>query len=148
MRAGAGQLLEVEPDGLDVAELGTKAAVDPDDTGDVFGAVVLFDRRLEPPKRARRPRGMQFFLCEVVARIVAAYLCFDCWRRLRNGLAEGKITYTSNSDMLAWLIFDSSAWVARRASQPFRYWMQMGLQAIALVACLVVAINGWWHPTS
>jgi hypothetical protein len=36
---------------------------------------------------------MQLFLYEVVARIVAIYLCVDCWRKLRNGLAERKIAY-------------------------------------------------------
>jgi hypothetical protein len=91
---------------------------------------------------------MQFFFYEIVARIVAIYLCVDCWRRITNGLAEGKITYTSNSDILGWLIFDSSRWVAHRDTSPGQYWIQMGIQAIALVACLVVAINGWWHPNT
>jgi hypothetical protein len=26
--------------------------------------------------------------------------------------------------------------------------MQIGLQSIALVGCLGVAILGWWHPTT
>jgi hypothetical protein len=34
---------------------------------------------------------MQFFLYEIVARIVAIYLCVDCHRKLRNGLVERKI---------------------------------------------------------
>ncbi len=34
---------------------------------------------------------MQFFLYEIVARIVAIYLCVDCYRKLRNGLVERKI---------------------------------------------------------
>jgi len=33
---------------------------------------------------------MQFFLYEVVARIVAIYLCVDCSRRLWYGLVERK----------------------------------------------------------
>jgi len=33
---------------------------------------------------------MQFFLYEIVARIVAIYLCFDCSHKLRYGLVERK----------------------------------------------------------
>jgi hypothetical protein len=36
---------------------------------------------------------MQFFLYEIVARIVVIYLCFDCSRRLWYGFAERKIAY-------------------------------------------------------
>jgi hypothetical protein len=46
---------------------------------------------------------MRFFLYEVVARIVAIYLCFDCGRKLRYGLAERKIAYF-NSNFLGWSI--------------------------------------------
>jgi hypothetical protein len=89
---------------------------------------------------------MQFFFYEIVARIVAIYLCVDCYRRIRNGLVERKIAYYSTGDLLDWLIFDSSRWVSHRDATPVRYWIQIGLQIIALVACLVVAIHGWWHP--
>ena len=89
---------------------------------------------------------MQFFLYQIVARIVAIYLCVDTWRRIRDGLAERKITYIFSSDIVGWLFFDSSRWVAHRDTAPVRYWMQMGLQVVALAACLVVAILGWWHP--
>ena len=91
---------------------------------------------------------MQFFFYEIVARVVAIYLCIDCYRKIRNGLAERKIAYTSNGDILDWLIFDTSRWVAHRDATPVRYWIQIGLQGTALVACLVVAIFGWWHPTT
>jgi len=40
---------------------------------------------------------MQFFLYEIVARIVAIYLFFDCSRKLWYGLKERKIAYF-NSD--------------------------------------------------
>ena len=33
---------------------------------------------------------MQFFLYEIVARIVAIYLCFDCSHKLWYGLVERK----------------------------------------------------------
>jgi len=46
---------------------------------------------------------MQFFLYEVVARIVAIYLCVDCSRDLWHGLVERKIAYF-NSDFLDWCL--------------------------------------------
>ena len=91
---------------------------------------------------------MQFFFYEIVARIVAIYLCVNCYRTIRNGLVERKIGYTGNGDILDWLIFDTSRWVAQRDTTPIRYWIQIGFQAIALVACLGVAILGWWHPNT
>ena len=91
---------------------------------------------------------MQFFFYEIVARIVAIYLCVDCYRRIRNGLVERTIAYYSNGDLLVWLIFDSSRWVSHRDTTPVRYWIQIGLHMIALVACLVVAIFGWWPPNT
>jgi 4-amino-4-deoxy-L-arabinose transferase-like glycosyltransferase len=85
---------------------------------------------------------MRFFLYEIVARIVAIYLCFDCGRKLRNGLVERKIAYF-NDNFLGW-----SNWVADRDATPVRYWIQMGIQIIILVACLFVAIFGWWRPNT
>jgi hypothetical protein len=46
------------------------------------------------------------------------------------------------------LFLDPSIRVAHRDAAPVRYWIVMGLQIIALVACLVVAIFGWWYPTT
>jgi len=90
---------------------------------------------------------MQLFLYEVVARIVAIYLCVDCWRRIRNGLAERKIAYY-NTDLVNWLFFYRSDRFVYRDTAPVSYWITMGLQIIALAACLVVAIHGWWHPNT
>jgi hypothetical protein len=59
---------------------------------------------------------MQFFLYEIVARIVAIYLCFDCYRKPRHGLAERKIASFS-SDPVNWfldLFLDPSIRVADR----------------------------------
>ena len=61
---------------------------------------------------------MQFLFYEIVARIVAIYLCVDCCRRIGNGLVERKIAYTLNGDFLDWLLFDSSRWVANRDNHP------------------------------
>jgi hypothetical protein len=93
---------------------------------------------------------MQFFLYEIVARIVAIYLCVDCYRKLRDGLAERKIASYS-SDPVNWILdafMDPSIHVAQRDTAPVRYWIVMGLQAFALVGCLGVAIFGWWHPNT
>jgi len=94
---------------------------------------------------------MQFFLYEIVARIVAIYLCVDCSRRLWYGLVERKIAYTNNSgDFLGWFLdwVDWSKVVAYRDATPVRYWIQIGLQIIALVGSLFVAIFGWLPPNT
>jgi hypothetical protein len=85
---------------------------------------------------------MQFFLYEIVARIVAIYLCFDCYHKLRLGLMERKIAYF-NPSLLYW-----SNWVAHRDAAPVQYWIQIGIRIILLVACLFVAIFGWWRPNT
>jgi hypothetical protein len=91
---------------------------------------------------------MRFFLYEIVARVVAVYLFVDCWRRLRNGLAERKIAYYNGGDVLDWLFFDWSNRVVQRDTAPVTYWIEMGLQAFALLGCLGMAIFGWFHPDS
>ena len=93
---------------------------------------------------------MQFFLYEIVARIVAIYLCVDCFRTVRYGLAERKIAYF-NTDPINWFLdsfLDPSNRVAHRDATPVQYWITMGLRIIALVGCLGVAMLGWWHPTT
>jgi hypothetical protein len=50
---------------------------------------------------------MQFFLYEIVARIVAIYLCVDCSRKLWYGLVERKIAYFKPDFLDRW-----SNWVA------------------------------------
>src|SRR5215510_6317908 len=44
---------------------------------------------------------MQFFLYEIVARIVAIYLCFDCGRDVWHGFVERK-TRPCSPDFLDW----------------------------------------------
>ena len=85
---------------------------------------------------------MRLFLYEVVARIVAIYLLFDCGRKLWHGLRERKIAYF-NDNFLNW-----SNFVAHRDATPVRYWIQIGIQIIILVACLFVAIFGWSQPNA
>jgi hypothetical protein len=88
---------------------------------------------------------MQFFLYEIVARIVAIYLCVDCSRKLWYGLVERKIAYF-NDDFLDGLLIDWSKLILHRDAAPVRYWIQIGLVTITLLACLFVAIFGWWQP--
>jgi hypothetical protein len=83
---------------------------------------------------------MQFFLYEIVARVVASYLLVDCYRTIRGGFAERKIA-VFNSDHLDWYPYPD----LHRDSEPIRFWITMGLQFIALIACTVVAIFGWRH---
>jgi hypothetical protein len=93
---------------------------------------------------------MQFFLYEVVARIAAVYLCVVCYRNLRDGLAERKMTSYSSDliDSILAALMDPSVRVAHRDTAPVRYWILMGLQVFGLVGCCGVAILGWWHPTT
>jgi len=90
--------------------------------------------------------GLQFFLYEIVARIVAIYMFYDCWRDVRTGFAERKIQPYS-TDVLDWLN-PWSNFVVQRDTLPFLYWMTMGGHFILLAACAVIAIFGWWHPNT
>ena len=90
---------------------------------------------------------MRFFLYEIVARVVAIYLCVDCCRKLWYGLVERKIAYF-NSDLIDWLLIDWSKVVAHRDATPVRYWILIGLQISFVVAFLFVAILGWWQPNT
>jgi hypothetical protein len=89
---------------------------------------------------------MRFFLYEIVARIVAIYLCVDCSRTLWYGLFERKIAHF-NPDFLDWFLGWWSEIVHRDAA-PVRYWIEIGIQTSVLVACLFVAIFGWWQPNT
>ena len=71
---------------------------------------------------------MQFFLYEVVARIVAAYLCYDCYRDLRVGLIDRKIEYVHRSDLVNWVVdlfTDPAKQIAHRDTQPIQYGIQI-----------------------
>jgi len=95
---------------------------------------------------------MQFFLYEIVARIVAAYLCVDCFRNVRSGFVERKITSFPHSTGILDLLVDSLAGLSKRVvhrdNAPVQYWLEMGLQMFGLVGCVGVAIFGWFHPTT
>lgn len=91
---------------------------------------------------------MQFFLYEIVARIVAIYLCVDCGRELWRGFVERKIKIYS-SDFTDWFLdwfLDPPLRIVQRDAAPVRYWIQIAIQTSLVVACFFVAIFGWWHP--
>ena len=88
---------------------------------------------------------MQFFLCEIVARIVGIWVCYNCGLTLWNGLAERKIAYF-NDDLIDGLLVDWSKVIAHRDTMPVRYWIQIGLQISFVAGGLGVAIFGWWQP--
>ena len=88
---------------------------------------------------------MQFFLYEIVARIVAIWVGYSCGRILWNGLTQRKVQY-DNDDFLDGLLVDWSKVIADRDRTPIRYWLEIGLWTIAVRGCLGVAIFGWWHP--
>jgi hypothetical protein len=88
---------------------------------------------------------MRFFFYEIVARIVAIYLCYDCGRKLWYGLVEGRINYVRDGDLISWFV-DWSNLIAYRDATPIRYWTRIGIITITLLVCLVVAIFGWISP--
>jgi hypothetical protein len=84
---------------------------------------------------------MQFFLTEIVARIVAAYFGFDTYRRIRAGLSERQIAYYDDD----WLDFvDWSKWKIQRDRTPIRYWLTIAIYVNLLVACVIVTIFGFF----
>jgi hypothetical protein len=89
---------------------------------------------------------MQFFLTEIVARVVAIYLFVECSRDVWHGLVDRKITYY-DSDFISWILGESD-WVSDRDATPIRYWIHMGSEMLGAIACLVVAIFGWWLPNT
>ena len=93
---------------------------------------------------------MQFLLYDVVARIVAIYLCLDAGRRLKLGLAERKMTYRRRYDVLEWLLgWDTDETrLIRKDDTPVRYWLLISKESLLMAACLFVVIFGWWKPHS
>jgi hypothetical protein len=87
---------------------------------------------------------MQFFLHEIVARVVAAYLLIEGSRALWHAVVARKLSFEQDGVMER--LFNVPDWVTHRDTNPLRYWFLFGLQVITLIAFLVVAIFGWWTP--
>jgi len=84
---------------------------------------------------------MQFFLCEIVARVVAIFFLIDGCRALWNGLAERK-TAVANYEFMDMFV-RLPDWRADRDTAPFRYWYLISGQVFMVFVCLVLAIFGW-----
>ena len=93
---------------------------------------------------------MDFFLYEILARIVAAYLFVDCSRTLWRAIVERKIKiYTA--DVIDWVLSsfqDPSLRIVHRDGAPIRYWTLVVVQVTVVLGCLGVAIFGWFHPNT
>lgn len=87
---------------------------------------------------------MEFFLYEIVARVVAIFFFIDGSRALWNGLAERK-TSVANYEFMDMFV-RLPDWSAQRDTAPFRYWWLIGGQVFMLFVCLVMAIFGWYVP--
>ncbi len=88
---------------------------------------------------------MQFFLHEIVARAVAAYLCFDTYRALHRGLSHGRFV-PFEPDAVNWILDsfrDKAARTVHRDTTPMRFWISIGLEVLLLFACIYVAVFGW-----
>jgi hypothetical protein len=86
---------------------------------------------------------------DVGYRVLALALCFYCGRQVWDGFVEGKIrSVKSSTGILDWLLDWSTRPVFHRDTAPIRYWMEMTLQTIATVGCLIAAIVGWWQPNT
>ena len=88
--------------------------------------------------------NLEFFLYEIVARVVALYLFVDGSIALRNGLAERKTAVANYAFMdMFWRLPD---WSADRETAPWQYWFLISGKVFMLFACLVMMIFGWYHP--
>ena len=87
---------------------------------------------------------MQFFLTEIVARVIAIYLLIDTGRALWYGLAERKTSVANYMFMDAFVRLPD--WSADRNTAPWQYWFLISSQVFTLLCCLVIAIFGWYVP--
>jgi hypothetical protein len=86
---------------------------------------------------------------DVGYRVVAMTLCVSSCRQVWSGLAERKITSSHlHADILDWLLDWSRRQVFYRDTMPIRYWMEIVIQTLVMVGCLVAAIVGWWRPNA
>jgi hypothetical protein len=83
---------------------------------------------------------MEFFLYDVLARIVAIYFVYDCSRKIWDASHEKKITVV-NSEFFGWSNRD-----AHRDEAPIQYWWQISKEVSSLALSLYVAIFGLRPP--
>jgi len=84
---------------------------------------------------------MEFFLTEILARLVGAFMAFDCVHMIWAGLRDGKIRAFQTSFLNIW-----PNWEIDRQEWPVMFWIQIGIQAFFFFPCLLIAILGWNLP--
>ena len=84
---------------------------------------------------------MDFFLTEILARLVGAVLAFDCVQMIWAGLRDGKIRAFRMAFLSRW-----PNWEVERREWPVMFWIQIGIQAFFFFPCLLIAILGWNLP--
>lgn len=83
---------------------------------------------------------MEFFLYDVLARIVAMYFVYDCGRKVWHAFHEKKITLI-DSEFFGWSNRD-----ADRDEAPIQFWWQISKEFSSLALSLYVAIFGLRLP--
>ena len=86
---------------------------------------------------------MDFLLTEILARVIGAALAFDCAWMILGGLRDGRIKAFQTATFSPW-----PGWVVERREFPLMFWIQMGIQALLFLPCLLLAILGWNLPGS
>jgi len=87
---------------------------------------------------------LEFFLYEVLARVVAIYFLIDTSRVLWLGLTQRKTAVQNYLFMdMFWRLPD---WSAERNTAPWQYWWLISGHVFILACCLVIAIFGWYVP--
>jgi hypothetical protein len=106
-----------------------------------------FHAPLPGPATVTSELSMQFFLYEILARIVAAYFGFDSGRKIWIGLIERRITYSlATGDLMDMFFPAPRELVFERDIEPVRYWIIVGGQIIFVFGCLVIVVHGWFRP--
>jgi hypothetical protein len=86
---------------------------------------------------------------DVGIRVGAFALGIYTGRQLWDGLLDRKIrSIHANTGIIDWLLDWSTRQVFHRDTAPIRYWMEMSLQTLGMIACFIVAIVGWWQPNT
>jgi len=88
---------------------------------------------------------LEFFLYEILARVVAIYFLIDGGRVLWHGLIERKTSVENYVFMEMFVRLPD--WRADRDTAPFRYWWLISGQVFMLACCLIIATFGWYRPS-
>ncbi|MCB1539913.1 MAG: hypothetical protein KDJ25_03390 [Rhodoblastus sp.] len=81
---------------------------------------------------------MDFFLTQILARLVGGYLAYDCARSVWCGLRNGKIRLFQSGYVVWWPVQE-----VERDAAPLLFWIQIAIQTFLFFPCLVFAIVGW-----